>query len=269
MPVRLLLIVSLAISLWALWLRRSSFGCRWEGAPTLVAASAAVAAYLTSGHASEFLADELYRLTGGWNYEDFLGHHAAILCAGAAVYMCLVRLEDAPTVQAYYTQWVVLPLTVASSLLQATWEVSPATDAYLPRFEDLEPDRWLALYWCILCVTLIYLLLLAGRIVWLLKIGEDQRATVLHMWMATFGVTIMFLLLINFHVLSTFDLTGLVWTVGYVATSLWALTPGYSWYLKSRPLTVPTQKAPPSHVDSDAERVRDEAPSAHGDSDDL
>lgn len=223
---------------WSLWMRKSARGCRGEGAPTLVVAASATFGILTAEWATPRIGRPLHALTGLWNPEDYVGHLFAILCACTAVYMCLTRLGNAELVQAFYTRWVILPLTLVIPLMQAAWGLSGASDAYIARFEDLEPDTWLSIYWTLFCGTLIYLLILAGRIAW--RVRQQLRFTrIVDMYLATFGLTILFTLALGFHVLTDAYIHNLVYTLGYGSGIMWAATPAYSWWVKTRPVNVP------------------------------
>jgi hypothetical protein len=263
MPVSSILVAALLIAAWALWVRRSSWGCRWEGGPTIAMFSAAMAAYLCSPHASKRIGTPIHTLTGWWNVEDYLGHMFGVLGACVAVYMCLVRLADLESVQAYYTQWVVRPVTVTVVLMQAAWVLSPAGESPAARFESLEASPWLVSYWTLVCGTAIYLLAFAGRIVWHLR-GMSVIQAALNMYLVTFGMTIAFLALLHWNVVTPFDIRNVAWTLGYLCVCMWAITPAYSWLRRSKRLNIPNTLP----VDSGANRAKGITPSAAGDSDD-
>lgn len=236
MPIGLLLVAVLTIAIWA---RRKSFGYRNEGAPALMVISGTFAAFLTSGFALRTVGGGLHGLTGTWNREDLLGHMFAIVCACAAVYMCLIRLGDKESVQAFYTEWVIWPLSIAVPLLQATFTMSHARERHVAHFEDLEPDGWLATYWTLLTATIVYLLLLAVRILRSILRTPDDGRTVPHLWLLTFGVGILFTLALGCHVVTPFDMRALIWSLGYGCAALWSFTLAYSWLQRRRPLVIP------------------------------
>lgn len=238
MSVGLLLITALLAATCALWIRRSAKGCRWEGAPTVIVISAALSVYLTSPHATKWVGGALHTLTSRWNVEDQLGHMFAGICGCTAIYMCLIRLADLPTVQAYYTQWVYRPMVVVISGMQLAFWKSHAGEVSIQRFEDLEPNLWLLLYWVLLCGTGVYLMAMASKIVWHLR-SISRPSLVLHLYLATFVTTALFSILIFWHVATGYDIKKVAWAVGYFGTILWAVTPAYSWWIRTRPSHIP------------------------------
>lgn len=236
MPISLFLSSALGTACWALWMRRTAFGCRWETAPTMVVATAAMAAFLTSGWGSAILGRSLYALTGQWHFEDLLGHLCAIVSASSAVYMFMVRFAGGETLQRLYTQWVVRPLTVVIPLLVTCHTLARAGQEYSRNFDDVEPGPWLGLYWLVLCGTLVYLSGYAARLVLLLR-QSDRRCsgTVLNMYLAASVATILFVVLLYVHVITPYNIRGIARPLGYLAVMMWSITPAYSWKLKSTP----------------------------------
>lgn len=263
MPVGLLLVAAMATAAWALWARRTSFGCQGEVAPSLLVITAITSAYLTSTHASTWVGGVLHAVTQRWNYEDPLGHLSAILCVCIAIYMCLVRLADQEAVQHFYTQWVVRPVTAALAVMQAAWMMSPASERPRQHFEDLDGGLWLMTYWGFLCGILLYLLAVACRI--LLRLRALENTLVLNMYLLTVGLTIVSVLAMGFHVMPGLYIRDIAWLLGYASVVCWSVTPAYSWMMKSKPVGVPDVIP---HVDSGADRATGFPPSAAGDSDD-
>lgn len=192
----------------------------------------------------------MHGLTGVWNLEDVTAHLLVVAWGCVAVYMGLVRFADGPTLQAYYAQWVLRPVVVALALMQATWVASPAGETPVSRFEELEPSYWLMAYWTVRCALVIYLLMLAGRIVWRLR--TIRSTLVLNMYLTAYAAMILCLLTIHLQVASLLHVHDLPRTLGYVSIILLSVTAAISWRIKSRSDYVPDVWPP---VDSDADRV--------------
>lgn len=229
----LLLAAALTSAVWALWSRRAAIGRQWEGAPTLMIGSAAIAAYLTSSIGKTGVDQAWHELTGRWNDGDLLGYFLGTVCCAAAVYMCLARLGDAEMVQEFYHRRVTQPLSVVLPLIVAAFELGPAGETHIGYLEDLEEPivSWSTVGWFLYCATNVYLLLLAARLAWQLR--QSQR-TVVDMYLASFFLTVAFFVVLFVHVVSNFDLRSIAWACSYSAVVLFAITPAYSWRLKTR-----------------------------------
>lgn len=229
----------------ALWIRRKSFNCRWEGAASVVPSSAAGAAYLTSAPATNEVGIALHRLTGLWNLEDILGHLCVLICASAAVYLFLVRFGDTESVQELYTRWVVFPLTVLIPVSFALYLPSAAAHTRIPRFEDMDPGPLFVAYWTVFMGTAIYLFVRAASVVVALR--QTDKGPVPVIYMTTIAFTIIGGALLYVHAVwfrpgePTYVRTT-AWAFLYTSVAGWSVTPAYSWHKRSRPLL-----APPAH----------------------
>ena len=236
MPLGMMLVCALGACVWALWIRRTAWGCRWEGAPTLAIAMAGASAYLTSPHASSHLDPRLHRLTGLWNLEDVVGHVCGMTPACAMLYMCLIRFDDDNTVQQRFAKWVGLPVTIAIPVMFACF-MAGVGSKYDINFEDIEPGPWHAVYWLVFCAVIIYLMARTLQILLLLR-RVDGRSIVVSMYITTASLTIVCVTVMFLHVVTPFNLRAEAWAIAYVATACWAVTPALSWRRRSRPLVI-------------------------------
>lgn len=94
MALAALIVVTIGCIAWSLWIRRVTWSCRWEVAATLNVALQGAAVMLMSPLASETVGQWLFKLTGVWNLEDYIGHDCYIVAASAIVYNALGRLQD-------------------------------------------------------------------------------------------------------------------------------------------------------------------------------
>ncbi|BBY15888.1 hypothetical protein [Mycolicibacterium litorale] len=169
-----LIAVTLACLAWSLWVRRVTWSCRWEVAATLNIALQACAVALMSPAASEALGPVMYRLTGVWNLEDYIGHDCYIVAATAVVYNALGRLGDDHVLQEKFRYYIQCPATLCIPLLLAAFTLGNGAAVYRPDFFDVPTDFWLDVYWLLLCGMLVYLLVYASRA--LLVLRRDPRS---------------------------------------------------------------------------------------------
>lgn len=151
MSVAILIAITLMGIAWSLWIRRVTWTCRWEVAATLNIALQGLAVLLMSPLASETIGQTLYRLTGKWNLEDYIGHDCYIVAASAVVYNALGRLQDDNAMQRSFKQYVERPATVCIPLLLAAFSLGNgaaesallwcAGDASAATRSPLTPDR--------------------------------------------------------------------------------------------------------------------------------
>jgi hypothetical protein len=174
MALTALITITVACIAWSLWIRRITWSCRWEVAATLNIALQGGAVLLMSPLASETLGPLLHRYTGKWNLEDYIGHDLYIVAASAIVYNALGRLQDDDTLRVTFKQYVERPATLCIPLLLAAFWMGNGAAVYRADFFTIPTDLWLALYWILLCGTLLYLLTFGARA--LLVLRRDPRS---------------------------------------------------------------------------------------------
>ncbi len=144
MSIGVLIVITLCCITWSLWIRRVTWGCRWEVAATLNIALQGAAVFLMSPFASETIGQVLHSLTGTWNLEDYIGHDCYIVAASAIVYNALGRLQEDEAMQEGFKQYVERPATLCIPLLLATFSVGNGAAIYRPDFFDVPTDFWLS-----------------------------------------------------------------------------------------------------------------------------
>ena len=174
MSIGVLIVITLSCITWSLWIRRVTWGCRWEVAATLNIALQGAAVFLMSPFASATIGQGLHRLTGMWNLEDYIGHDCYVVAASAIVYNELGRLQEDDAMQLAFKQYVERPATLCIPLLLATFSVGNGAAIYRPDFFDVPTDFWLSTYWLLLCGMLIYLLVYGSRALLILR--RDPRS---------------------------------------------------------------------------------------------
>ena len=158
MALETLIAITLACIGWSLWIRRVTWSCSLGVRRHLNIALQGGAVLLMSPWASETLGVALHALTGKWNLEDYIGHDLYIVAASAVVYNALGRLQDDHSLQRSFKQYVEYPATLCIPLLLVTFSLGNGAKIFKPDFFEVPTDFWLAIYWLLLCGTLIYLL---------------------------------------------------------------------------------------------------------------
>ncbi len=237
MTVTILITITMMCIGWSLWIRRVTWSCRWEVAATLNIALQGGAVLLMSPMASETLGPVLFRLTGKWNLEDYLGHDLYIVAASAIVYNAMGRLQDDDAMRLSFKQYVERPATLCIPLLLATFSMGNGAAVYRADFFQVPTDIWLSLYWILLCGMLIYLLCYGARAMLVLRRDPRSRfiATVYLIasasGMLACGVRITTSLIPQLQPLEN---GRLVWLFACTCGAVFALTAAHSWRVKSR-----------------------------------
>ncbi|CAN5416981.1 hypothetical protein BH09ACT7_BH09ACT7_05960 [soil metagenome] len=237
MAIATLIVITVACIAWSLWIRRVTWTCRWEVAATLNIALQGAAVVLMSPIASETLGHGLYRLTGMWNLEDYIGHDCYIVAASAIVYNALGRLQDDNALHATFKQYVERPATVCIPVLLVTFSIGNGARIYRPDFFQVPTDFWLSAYWLLLCGTLIYLLGYGFRA--LLVLRKDPRSRLIanvYLVASASGIAACIVRITTAYVHPIQALEGgrLVWLFACVCGAVFALAAAHSWRVKTK-----------------------------------
>ncbi|KRQ27120.1 hypothetical protein AOT93_26520 [Mycobacteroides sp. H110] len=155
-----LIIFTLCVFAWSLWIRRMTWTCKGQVAASLNIALQAFAVVLMSPWASVTVGVWLYERTGQRNLEDLIAHDAYIVAASAIVYNAISRLKDENR-QARFRLCVETPATLAIPLMFLTFTSGAGVRDFHPDFFRVGTDLWLTAYW----------LLMTGITTWLLTYG--------------------------------------------------------------------------------------------------
>lgn len=183
-----LITATLAIVVGSLWIRRHTWGSRWEAGASLNIALQGGAVLLMSPWASATFGPPLHHLFRRWNVEDLLGHLCLIVAVTAIIHHGLARLADEQQLQALFRRHIEAPLQLGVPLLVAVFVIGK--EGYHP---DMFPAHvrtvWLGAYWLVLGALLIYLFGYAGKVLLILRGDPRSRPTVdLYLISAAFGV---------------------------------------------------------------------------------
>jgi hypothetical protein len=183
-----LIVVTLAAVFGSLWVRRDTWGSRWEADASLNLALQGGDVLLMSPWASETLGPPLHDVFRRWNVEDLVGHLCLMVAAAAIIDHGLARLGDEREWRRIFRRLIAIPLWLGIPVLVAVFIV--AYEGYHP---DLLPAHVSTLsfgaYWIVLGGLLTYLFGYAARV--MLIVRKDPRSTVtanLYLISAAFGV---------------------------------------------------------------------------------
>lgn len=239
-----------AITLWALWIRRSAHSHPWEGAPTVTVATAGAAAFMTNAVASKFVGRPLYEATGLANLEDVIGHAFGIACVSAACYMLLARFGDDLTLRIEFRRRILVPVAVLWPTMFACYLVSEGSTTYGERFAMLTIHSvWLSMYWTLLTGVLLYLLALATLMLLRLR-KEDGRCLVTNMYLATFLMMMVFLMVRFVHIMTPADFHPWLRVMGLAYVLGWVATGAISWRQKAPVLSLAVCDRPGAELES-------------------
>lgn len=172
----------------SLWIRRDTWGSRWEAGATLNIALQGGAVLLMSHWASAALGPPLHRIFGLWNVQHLLGHICWIFAVTAIIQHGLSRLVNETHERGLLRKYVARPLWLGLPLLVAVFVIADEGH-HLDFFAAPVSDVWLGIYWLVLGGLLIYLLTFAGRLLLILRTDPRSTATVdLYLISAGFGV---------------------------------------------------------------------------------
>ena len=229
--------VTLVCMAWSLWIRRVTWGCRWEIAATLNIALQAAAVFFMSPLASETVGHWLHALTGIWNLEDYIGHDFYVVAASAIVYNALGRLQDDNAMQAAFKQYVERPATLCIPLLLATFSMGNGAKVYRSDFFTVPTDFWLSAYWLLLCGTLIYLLGYGARALLVLRRDpRSRRIANVYLISSASGIIACTIRIVTAYVPQLQEIEGgkLVWFFACFCGAGFALTSAHSWRIKTK-----------------------------------
>lgn len=180
------LAVVTAISLHALWIRRATWGCRWECSQTLsiMFLCASLLLMTPTGHV---LGQLMYRASGVGHLDTWIGHSLYICAAVAMLANVLSRVTSTAGLQRRMKRHVETVAAPAIALMFAALVASDTVDSpdHHGDIFRVPVDTWLTVYWLIGTGTVIYLLLYVGRCL-LIIYDQDARSrlTALHQFTA-------------------------------------------------------------------------------------
>jgi hypothetical protein len=211
---------------WALWVRRHSFGSRWDGAITVGVALYGLGSALESAWPA--VASASYPLTGKYYLLPVLGNISYLAGTAVGLKSFYVRLLPDAEIGRFMRTWIAPVVGLAASVMLLCTLVSPRTSTMPANYlYAVDLDGWLRLYFITYFVSATALLWAAVFGGWRLRDGANSGAVIPLMLIALVGS-----LACLGHLVAT--LTGhgapaLALAGGYLATSVTALACGVYW----------------------------------------
>lgn len=213
---------------WAVWERRDTLGSRWDRPNTIAIGLIGLGAVLDSPWPG--IARASYALTGKFYLLNTVGHIVYLSGLALSLVALYRRLATDRAVNRFMKMWIVPLVTVAAVTMVIAVTASPATSVFPARHLYLvDPDGWLALYWCVDLGTLIVLLAISNF--GLIRARSDKRSRMADVLAAGTGVGVLAALGLAAGLLSepaTFA-PRLVWPLTYAATVTTAFAHVFAW----------------------------------------
>ncbi|KLO25422.1 hypothetical protein ABW16_22980 [Mycolicibacter heraklionensis] len=168
-----IIVTTLAVVAYSLWVRRDTWWTRWESAATFALALEACALLLMSPWAGAKIGPVLHQGLGVWNIQQLIGHLCLIVALTANIYHMLVRLADPYQVRLLMRRQLMIPIWLSVAVM---------VPAYLRSDQDYQPDvfaaprtdSWMMLYQLVGCALVLYLSAYVSRL--MLTLRHDPRA---------------------------------------------------------------------------------------------
>ncbi len=229
--------IALISTVLALFVRRTSVTCRWEGCPTLIVAAAGGGFFLMSPLASRLFGAQLHDLTTLWNVEDLLGHLLLLTCSASMLRLTLTRFGSQAVLDSYSLKFIRIPLLFIVPALLCLFAMSMGSDKYFDDFDEAGASfgtyPYLETYWLVLCLTFLYFTIFAARNLILLR---DEPSLTSDMYFVTCLVSVAFMIALTAHAATACDFCEVVWCLGYISLLGWAATPMVAWRQRTRAL---------------------------------
>ncbi|BBZ25309.1 hypothetical protein [Mycolicibacter hiberniae] len=168
-----ILIATLALLAYSLWVRRDTWSTRWENAATLALALLACALLLMSPWAAADIGPVLHDVLGVWNTPALVGHLCLIVAVTANIYHMLLRLADPVHVRVIMRRHLLIPIVLGVAVMVLAYLRSDQT---YQRDVLAAPraDGWMLVYFLVGGSLALYLSAYSSRL--MLALRHDPRA---------------------------------------------------------------------------------------------
>ncbi len=229
--------ITLACVTWSLYTRRTTWRCFGETGITLSLALQGTGLVLMTPPAAG-VGRFLHALTGEWNLQDYAGHVCFLAAVSAVAYHVCWRVDT--KIARSFKIAVEIPGTITAAVMFALLVIGRGGHVYRPYFFDIPFDLSLRLYWTLFSMTMIWIMLYAGRAMLVLRMCHRSRPVVnFYLLASAAGILAAMLAIATVSPPST---TSLESTSSSRApeTSLWPSAPGIRGCVK--PAGLPTGK---------------------------
>lgn len=163
---------------WSLWTRRLSVGNHWEKDTTTALVLIVIGAVLVSPVLGVEIFAFLHKLTGLWNLENTVGDLFLVAGSSRICAMLVRRVVEEPDATQQLNRWVVIPSGIGLLLAWLCFILGGAAhdpDA-LRHTAAMGPlNGWIKAYWIIVSLLTVYLIMVAGRFLLILRSEPRHR----------------------------------------------------------------------------------------------
>lgn len=211
---------------WAIWVRRHSFGSRWDAGITIGVALYGLGSALESAWPAMSAAS--YPLTGKYYLLPVLGNISYLAGTAMGLKSFYVRLLPDAEIGRFMRTWILPVVAIAATMMLLCVVASPQTSTMPADYLYGVPlDGWLRVYFTTYFVSVTMLLWAAVFGGWRLRDGSSPGAVIPLMLIALIGSLGCLWHLVT--LLSGHGVPALALTGGYLATTVTALACGVYW----------------------------------------
>lgn len=231
-------VTAMGAACWALWVRRQSFGSRWDGAITVGVALYGLGSALESPWPQ--MAAASFPLTGTYYLLPVLGNICYLAGTAVGLHSFYVRLLPDAEIGRFMRTAITPLVTAAAAVMLLCALASPLTSSMpADNLYSVHPDTWLKVYFATYFLSVTTLLWAAVFGGFRLREGSNSGAVVPLMTIALIGSLACLGHLINILTGHGHSVPALALLGGYAATTATALACGIYWQRRVADLTKP------------------------------
>ena len=213
---------------WAVWVRRHSFGSRWDAPITIGVALYGVASALDSPWAS--LARVSFPLTGKYYLLAVLGHLCYLAGTAAGLKSDYIRLMPDEDIGPFMKTRILPVVAIAAAVMLICFAASPKTSTLTADYlYDVTPDNWLRVYFASFLLTFTGLLWTTLYGVFRLREEPDSGAAVPLLFTVSTGSIGCLSFLVAILTGHPGIITALAWPVVFGATAVASVACAVFW----------------------------------------
>lgn len=227
-----LLIATLTLLAYSLWVRRDTWSTGWENAATLTLALLAFALLLMSPWAAAEIGPVLHDGLGVWNAQALIGHLCLLVAVTANIYHMLLRLADPVQVRVIMRRHLLIPIGLGVAVMVLAYLRSDQT--YQPDvLASPGTDGWMVTYFLVGGSLAFYLSIYSSRLMLTLRHDPRARRTLdLHLVSMTAAIAAS-LLVVGSSWVAGDDASPGIWFCICLAAGTFAYGSARSWKAKS------------------------------------
>ena len=230
----IIILPTLALCGWCIWVRRKTWRWHWDRAITMVIVFQTLAFLLVLPVKHNWLGRTLFWLTGIAHLRDYFGDILFICALSCMIYALAGRLAPDGDLEPFMHR-IEIPGAIAAAAMLASMTLSKnLKKPPPPDFFDVPVDFWLGVYWTTYVTLIGYLMWIAFGLLLQLRADPRSRSTVNMFVVALgFGGLSFAVLLMRIYVGRVIPCTW-IWTPMCIAAGLASLVAARSWVGRMR-----------------------------------